>query len=152
MSILLEAVLPVFGLVAVGYAAVRLRWLAEDAVRGLSLFVFNFALPAMLFRTLARTDLPERMEWAFLFSFYGAALIVFGFGMTVVRRGYRRPLVGQGLAGLSASYSNTVLLGIPDRSGCPRGRRSRAPVPDRRHPESGPLSTRYGDDRSGTGR
>ena len=65
MSILFDAVLPVFGLVVVGYAAVRLRWLADNAVRGLSLFVFNFALPAMLFRTLARTQLPERMEWAF---------------------------------------------------------------------------------------
>ena len=113
MSILLEAVLPVFGLVVVGYAAVRLRWLADDAVRGLSLFVFNFALPAMLFRTLARTQLPERMEWAFLLSFYGAALMVFGLGMVVARRGFGRPLVGQGLAGLAASYGNTVLLGIP---------------------------------------
>lgn len=113
MSTLFDAVLPVFGLVVVGYAAVRLRWLADDAVRGLSLFVFNFALPAMLFRTLARTQLPEQMEWAFLLSFYGAALIVFGFGMTVARRGFGRPLEGQGLAGLTASYSNTVLLGIP---------------------------------------
>lgn len=113
MTILLDAVLPVFGVVVVGYAAVRLKWLGGEAVRGLSLFVFNFALPAMLFRTLAETRLPERIEWGFLISFYGAALIVFGLGMAVVRRGFRRPLVGQGLAGLAASYSNTVLLGIP---------------------------------------
>lgn len=113
MSILLDAVLPVFGLVVLGYAAVRLRWLGGEAVRGLSLFVFNFALPAMLFRTLALTRLPERVEWAFLLSFYGAALVVFALGMLVAGRGFGRPLVGQGLAGLTASYSNTVLLGIP---------------------------------------
>jgi predicted permease len=113
MPTLLDAVLPVFGVVVVGYVAVRLRWLGGEAVRGLSLFVFNFALPAMLFRTLALTRLPDRIEWEFLVSFYGAALIVFAIGMAVARRTFGRPLVGQGLAGLTASYSNTVLLGIP---------------------------------------
>ncbi len=113
MSILPDVILPVFGLVLLGYAAVRLRWLDVHAVRGLSLFVFNFALPVMLFRTLALTQLPAEIEWAFLLSYYLAALVVFGMGMTVARRGFERPLVGQGLAGLTASYSNTVLLGIP---------------------------------------
>lgn len=113
MSILLDVMLPVFGLVLLGYGAVRLKWLDADAVRGLSLFVFNFALPAMLFRALATTRLPEDIEWAFLLSYYIAALVVFGLGMVVAGRGFGRPLAGQGLAGLTASYSNTVLLGIP---------------------------------------
>ncbi|MEE8573645.1 MAG: AEC family transporter [Gemmatimonadota bacterium] len=113
MSTLLDVILPVFGLVLLGFAAVRLKWLDSDAVRGLSLFVFNFALPVMLFRTLALTRLPEEFEWAFLLSYYLAALFVFGLGMVVAGRGFGRPLAGQGLAGLTASYSNTVLLGIP---------------------------------------
>ncbi len=113
MSIILEIILPVFGLVVLGFAAARLNWFDESAIRGLSLFAFNFAIPVMLFRTLARTVLPETIEWGFLLSYYLGAFIVFGLGMASAGLLFRRPLDGQGAAGFTASYANTVLLGIP---------------------------------------
>ncbi len=113
MALILDIILPVFGLVILGFGAAKAKWFDEGAIRGLSLFVFNFAIPIMLFRTLARVELPETIEWGFLLSYYLGALTVFALGMASAGLLFGRPLEAQGAAGLSAAYSNTVLLGIP---------------------------------------
>ena len=41
-----------------GYGAAKAGVFDEAATRGLSLFVFNFAIPIMLVRTLGRVALP----------------------------------------------------------------------------------------------
>ena len=113
MALILDIILPVFGLVMLGFVAAKATWFDEGAIRGLSLFVFNFAIPVMLFRTLAQVELPETIEWGFLLSYYIGALAVFGLGMASAGLLFGRPLEAQGAAGLTAGYSNTVLLGIP---------------------------------------
>ncbi|NNG03204.1 MAG: AEC family transporter [Inquilinus sp.] len=113
MTIILDIILPVFGLVLLGYGAAKAKFFDDDAIRGLSLFVFNFAIPVMLFRTLAQTVLPESLEWGFLLSYYLGAFAVCGLGMASAGLLFGRPLEAQGAAALTAGYSNTVLLGIP---------------------------------------
>ena len=51
MGILVDIITPVFGLVVMGYVAARLRWFEEAGIKGLSGFVFNFAIPVMLILT-----------------------------------------------------------------------------------------------------
>jgi hypothetical protein len=109
----LGIVAPVFGIVLLGFAAAKLRMLDAAAVIGLVVFVFHFAIPAMLFRNLAEAELPGEIEWGFLLSYYGGALAVYGLGMCVGRYSFRRPLAIQATCGMAAGFSNTVLLGIP---------------------------------------
>ncbi len=59
MNILLQVIAPVFGIMALGVSAVKLRILDESSVKGLVLFVFNFAIPILLFRSLARLELRK---------------------------------------------------------------------------------------------
>lgn len=113
MEIIIDIILPVFGVVAIGFAAAKLGLFDRSATRGLSLFVFNFAIPLLLFRSLANTPLPSDIEWGFLISYYAGAFIVFGLNMVVAGQGFGRRLDEQGIFGLSAAFSNTVLLGIP---------------------------------------
>jgi predicted permease len=113
MSILLEVIAPVFGIMALGAFAARFRILVEEAVKGLVLFVFNFAIPILLFRSLARAELPSNMEWGFLISYFGASLVVFAVGMFLGRFVFRRTLADQAIFGMGACFSNTVLIGIP---------------------------------------
>ena len=105
-------VAPVFGLMLLGFAAAKLRALEATAVQGLVVFVFDFAIPALLFRSLAQTDLPADVEWRFLLSFYGGVFGVYALGMGVGRF-FLGPLEVQAIFGMSAGFSNTVLLGIP---------------------------------------
>jgi predicted permease len=113
LSALLNTIVPIFGLMVLGLVAVRLRVLDEAGNRGLVLFVFNFAVPALLFRSLAQVQLPEDIEWGFLIAFYSGTLFIYALGMGVGRFSFRRSLDEQAIFGMTAAFSNTVLMGIP---------------------------------------
>jgi len=106
-------VLPIFGIMALGAVAVKLRVLNQGGVHGLVLFVFNFAIPILLFRSLAVMELPEDIRWSFLLSFYVGSFAVFGAGMVAGKVLFRRVLADQAIFGMGAGFSNTVLMGIP---------------------------------------
>jgi malonate transporter len=109
MTALLEIILPVFGIVALGYAATFTRLFDEAAARGLSAFVFWFALPAMLFRGMAQAELPELDAPALFLAYYGSVVLVMALGALLAGGSWDR----RALAGFGCGYSNTVLLGIP---------------------------------------
>ena len=113
MSALAGTIAPVFGMIVAGFIAARIGWLRPGWVRGLVLFVFNGAIPVMLFYRIATLELPERIEWGFLLAYYGSAFATYAMGMAVARLRFRRPLNEQAIFGLGAGFSNTVLLGIP---------------------------------------
>jgi len=113
MEILIDIVLPVFGTVFIAYGAARLGWFPDAAVDSLSKFVFNFAIPPMLFHTMARRTLPDPIEWEFLISFFGAGYVVWLLGMLISLWWFRRDFAHASLAGMTGAFGNTVLLGIP---------------------------------------
>jgi predicted permease len=113
MPILVDLILPVFGLLAFGYAATFTPVFDQPAGRALAAFVFWFAIPVMLFRNMAGQALPEALPWGFLLSYYLAALIVFAVGVIVSRLLFRAPLEEQAIMGFGGSYGNVVLLGTP---------------------------------------
>ena len=106
-------VVPIFGVIIVGYTAGRFRLLDRNAIHGLSLYVFNLAIPILLFRVLATTELPEALPWRYLVGYYACALIFFSVSLRLARFlfGY-----GRGEAGVFAfgcSYGSFIPLGIP---------------------------------------
>tara|TARA_E500000305_G_scaffold110835_1_gene120203 strand:+ start:3440 stop:4378 length:939 start_codon:yes stop_codon:yes gene_type:complete len=113
MEILIDIILPVFGTVFIAYFAVRFGLFPESAIDGLSKFVFNFAIPPMLFHTMSRQTLPDPIEWEFLFSFFGAGYVVWILGMMVSLWWFKRDFAHASLAGMTGAFGNTVLLGIP---------------------------------------
>jgi malonate transporter len=113
MEIVIDILLPVFGIAALGYAAARLGWFGEAAEAGVSTFVFNFAVPFFLFRTVATTDLPDAIPWDLFGSYYIPAALVYGLGFVLGRHVFGRDAMGAALTGMGCAFSNTVLLGLP---------------------------------------
>lgn len=113
LATLLSTVAPVFGILILGFLAVRVRMLDEAGVRGLVIFVFNFAIPLLLYRSLATTQLPDDIRWSFILSFYGGSFACYFLGMALGRGVFKRSLADQAIFGMSAGFSNTVLMGIP---------------------------------------
>lgn len=113
MEIILEIIVPVFGIVGIGYAAARTGMFRQEATKGLSAFVFDFAIPAMLFRTMAKTALPEHMEWGYLISYFGGGYGAWALGTAISYLVFRRGGADPAIAGMTAGFSNTVMLGVP---------------------------------------
>ncbi len=113
MTSLLGTLTPIFALILLGFLAVKLRILEEAGVKGLVVFVFNFAIPVLLLQSLAEAELPDDVRWGFLVAYYGATTLIYGMGMAVARYVFRRPLDHQGIFGMTGAFSNTVMLGIP---------------------------------------
>jgi predicted permease len=113
VSAILDIVLPVFGVMVIGYGAARLGYFGEHACRVLTQFVINFAIPALLFRSLAMTDLPPALPWGHLLSYYLSVLGCMALGMAAGRLIRGRALDGQTIVGLNAGFGNAVLIGVP---------------------------------------
>ncbi|MEM6382757.1 MAG: AEC family transporter [Pseudomonadota bacterium] len=110
---LLAIVLPVFGLIAIGYAAARLSLLDDEVGDGLSAFVFTVAVPTLLFKTMATADIPEASPWAFWLVYFIAVIMVWTLAHLVVTRVFGRDRPTGTVSGFSAAQANTVLIGIP---------------------------------------
>jgi len=98
---------------AVGFITVRMGLVGQVGARRLVLFVFNAAIPIMLFYRIATIDFPEQIAWSFLFGYYASAFAAYGLGMLSARFLFHRPIDEQSIHGLGGGFSNTVLLGIP---------------------------------------
>ena len=88
MSAILDIVLPIFGVMVIGYGAARLGYFGEHAYQVLTRFIFNSTIPTRLRSSMA-------------------------IGMAAGRLLQRRPLDGQTVVGLNAGFRNAVLIGLP---------------------------------------
>ena len=113
MNTLLQTLVPVFGLMALGWASTRARVIDAAGLRGLVLFVFTFSIPALLVSSLATLEVPADIEWGFLVAFYAGSLATWGLGLALGRFVFGRPLAEQAIFGLGAAFSNLFLIGLP---------------------------------------
>ncbi|MGK2741037.1 AEC family transporter [Tepidicaulis sp. LMO-SS28] len=109
----LTLVLPIFGVIGVGILAAKFGILSEKAIDGIDRFAFTFALPALLFRALANTELPGDLPWGLWLSYYGGVLIVWALAGVTALLLLRRSPADAVMAGFGGGFSNTVMLGIP---------------------------------------
>jgi len=113
MAVLIDIIVPVFAVVALGFTAARLKWLSVQGVDGLAGFVFNFAVPAMLFRAVAVRQFPDSIEWGLLVAYFGGCYVSWAVGMAVSRFVFKRDVAASAMGGMTAGFANTVMLGIP---------------------------------------
>jgi predicted permease len=110
---IVEIVLPVFGLIGVGYAIARFRVLPEGSDQALADFVFLIAIPPLIFRTIVSADLGGSSPWLLWLAYYTAFGTTWVTGTFVVRRVFKRDARAGVVGGLSAAYANSLLLGLP---------------------------------------
>ncbi len=113
MDIALSLVLPIFGIIALGYIASRSGLMSAAAVGGLDVYVFTFGLPLLLFRNLSRTELPASLPWGLWISFYGSMLAIWAVGALISRYLLKREPAGAVMLGFGGGQGNVVMLGIP---------------------------------------
>lgn len=110
---ILTIVAPVFGIIAIGYAAGRFKLLSPGASQGISDFAFTLAIPALLCRTIAIAEFGALSPLAVWTSFYAAGFATWGLATLLTRTVLKRPAEDAASIAMTATFGNTVMLGIP---------------------------------------
>jgi predicted permease len=110
MGVLIEVVLPVFALIGLGRFAAWRRLLPDRAGDALTAFIFNFALPPLLFRSVTGAG---GISFAPAVPFMVVALAIFAGGVLLARLALREDLATSGVFGLNCAFGNSVMMGVP---------------------------------------
>src|SRR5262245_25352375 len=111
--LVLQKLLAMFIVVAIGWWAGRKRWLGEgDTARVLGNAAFMVFVPALLFRTAARLDLAA-LPWRTLGAYFVPALLVMLAVYAFARRHTAAAPARASVRAITASYGNAVQVGIP---------------------------------------
>ncbi len=113
MEVVLTIAAPVFGIAILGYVAQRVGWLQEGASQTLSAFVFNFAVPALLFRTTASEPLPEDLPLQYLAAYYLPTFALYVAAAVGTRLLFKRGPREGVIAGMAVAYPNVVMFAFP---------------------------------------
>ena len=104
---------PVFLIIGLGYIASRGGLVSREQVRGIGVFVLNFALPALVIKALAERPIGEVFNPWYLLAYGLGSLGVFGLGLAYFRFVRGRGLADAAIAGLGMSASNSGFVGYP---------------------------------------
>lgn len=112
MDTVLNAALPVFSLMFVGFMAGRSGRFEASATDTLNRFAFYFALPALIFIAMAKVAPEQLRQVGFLATFSAGVAITWIVGY-ILARGARRETVDALIEGCNAGYSNVGFMGVP---------------------------------------
>lgn len=117
MSSLTETIIVVFTLIALGYGSAAFKLIKESTGDGLADFVFTIAIPLLLFRTIAHSEFDEGLPLGLWATYFSAVIGSWMVGHFLTRLFFGRDVRSGVVAGMTGSYSNLVLIGIPLMTG-----------------------------------
>ncbi len=113
MKAVLQALLPLFSLILLGYLVGRLNLLRVKSAKVLNIFVMKIALPTLIFRSISTQPFHTILNGPFLIAFLLTLLIPYLSSFLISRKCRSEPLSESALRALTLSLPNTGYLGIP---------------------------------------
>lgn len=113
MIAVLSVTLPVFVIVALGFASTRLEWTNSADIRSLGAFVIRFALPALIFKSLSQRSFTDIARADFLAVYTLASLAAFGVMFALARALRPGRIDASAIQALGSSASNSGFVGYP---------------------------------------
>ncbi|MDR8523552.1 AEC family transporter [Shewanella fidelis] len=110
----LSIIVPLLFMASLGYFVTAKGPFSKEHIGGISLFTFYLSIPAFLFCNMYKADLVKSFALESLLAFYLPVLAIFAIGSGLYYwlkdngASARSPVFG-----LSCSYSNTILVGLP---------------------------------------
>lgn len=111
-AVVVSALVPVFGLIALGFGVGRSRLLGDHGFDVLNQFVILIALPALTFVTLAKMSVSALVQPSMVAAVAGGALILY-FTSFILERLLGRTAAAANIVALGSSYGNTAFVGLP---------------------------------------
>lgn len=109
----IELSAPLFLLVLAGYLVMRVTGWPTTMADMLTKFVFNVAMPALLFHLMCGFSKLPSVDVRLLLVYFGGCLITFTLARLIAWKVFRLDGTAQSVFGLGGIFSNNVLLGVP---------------------------------------
>ena len=113
MQAVIDVVLPVFGLILVGFLAGRIGVLGQDSTQALNKFVYWFALPALFFAGMSRAPVADVFDPAYIVTFLAGAAVAAATVVLVARIALRGSAAETAMGAFLGGFSNSGYMGIP---------------------------------------
>ncbi|MRW84127.1 AEC family transporter [Pseudoduganella sp. FT26W] len=104
---------PIYLIVLAGYVATRGGLFARADMQVFGKFVFNLALPALIFNALAQRHIREILHPAYLLSYLFGSLLMLALAFLLGRRVLRLSLIRSTFMAMGVSCSNSSFIGFP---------------------------------------
>lgn len=108
-----ELVLPLFGLILLGYLAGRLNSIPAEGLAWMNFFIINIALPALFFNLLATTPVNEFANGRFLLSTTLGTFLAFALCFLIARVMRKATIQIATIQGFAGAYGNIGYMGPP---------------------------------------
>ncbi|MGI9488954.1 MAG: AEC family transporter [Geminicoccaceae bacterium] len=113
MDSIVTLVVPLFSVIFIGFAVGKLGGIDQAGVRTLVAFVFSLAMPALIFRLMAGTDIGGIDDWPVAGAYLSAQLPIFIGGLMIGGWLLRQSMAETTIQAFGSSFSNGVVLGLP---------------------------------------
>lgn len=107
---ILAITFPIYLLIAVGFIAVKYKYIDKSILPHIGKFVASFALPVLIFRTISSLSLKDFEGLGFLFVYGTAALIIF-FAAVIITKARGLSVESGAVRGMGMVMSNSAFVG-----------------------------------------
>ena len=108
-----ELVVPLFGLILLGYVAGRLKRLPVEGLAWMNFFIVYIALPALFFNILASTPVSEFANVNYLLHTTLGTFLIFALCFSVARLVRKANVQSATIQGFAGAYGNIGYMGPP---------------------------------------
>ncbi|QKY68277.1 AEC family transporter [Lentibacillus sp. CBA3610] len=113
MIVLFQVVIPIFAIILCGFLAGRLSLLSFNSTSSLNNFVYYFALPALLFFSLATAPVDRILNVKFILANLCIIFSCFALTVLIFKYIFKKTFPEVSMYGMVTTYGNTGFMGIP---------------------------------------
>ena len=104
---------PLFLMVFLGWALVKIGMFSHNVTKALSQFVFKLLMPVMLFHLMSDGSNRPPVDWKVLIAFFGSCVVVYIIGNFLGGKLFKQDSTGRVITGMGGIFGNNVQLGVP---------------------------------------
>ena len=108
---ILGLILPLFGLIIIGYVAAKITKQPVEALGWLSTFIVYIALPALFYKLLSRTPIDQLASWNFIGVNIGVTFCIFALTFAIGYFATRGNIPEATVQGFAGAYGNIGYMG-----------------------------------------
>ncbi|MEM7216239.1 MAG: AEC family transporter [Pseudomonadota bacterium] len=107
----LGLILPLFGLILLGFVGAKITKQPIEALGWLNTFIIYFALPCLFFKLLSKTPVDQLASWQFIFANIGITFMIFTLTFVIGIINARGSIPEATIQGLAGAYGNIGYMG-----------------------------------------